>query len=447
MSGLALAHGLVNDPQNRFEVTLYERDTVAFDLERGGYQLRMAAGGVYALKDLTNLQTWRELQRVWGGDSAKAPAMVDPKTYTTKLKLGEVKIYPKSCGIARVDLKKVLIKDLQDRDLIRFSCPLDRYEVVESAQEKGEHEVLLHFKNPDSNPSVRADIVVAADGSNSVVNRQAGINNKCKMNSWTLIQSRGSIDEQTYRKLPASLKSQGSNMFLAGAKYSGFASVYQQSELTSTSEHPAGEYQLFWSALVPKEIGDNMVRTAGDDKMKLIKLLSSHVVDDLHYNPQGLPYIYSCATEHVRTGAVTTSLKPTVDWRGGKAANGRILIIGDAIHPMTPGRGMGANQALMDAGYLCKIIKQTHFSSDTPTDEDMQKLATKLDTEMYDRAFKMVKASEDMISLDLTTTGGLIKLTIGKIVLTTIGLVVSALELSGLRKPGDINFQHPDEAQ
>jgi hypothetical protein len=57
----------------------------------------------------------------------------------------------------------------------------------------------------------------------------------------------------------------------------------------------------------------------------------------------------------------------------------------------------------------------------------------------------MVKASEDMSGLDLTSTGGKIKIAIGKFVLTTIGYVVSALETVGLKQPQEINFVHPQE--
>ncbi|KAH9835507.1 Flavoprotein monooxygenase, partial [Teratosphaeria destructans] len=49
LSGLALAHGLLLDPARRFDVHVYERDTLAFDSERGGYQLRINGDGLRAL--------------------------------------------------------------------------------------------------------------------------------------------------------------------------------------------------------------------------------------------------------------------------------------------------------------------------------------------------------------------------------------------------------------
>jgi 2-polyprenyl-6-methoxyphenol hydroxylase-like FAD-dependent oxidoreductase len=442
MSGLALANGLLNDQSDRFEVNVYERDGKAFDLERGGYQLRMALGGVEALKNVTDLPTWNDLQQAWGGDGAKAPSMVDPKSLKMYLKLSDVKIYPKSRPIARSDLKRVLLQKPSMENVIHFGHCFERYELIPSEDNNGQHQVLIHFKDAASNPPVTADFIVAADGSNSRINQQAGINNKIKLSSWALFQSRGPISQSQFDKLPSSLLSQGSNLYLAGTDYSGFAAVYYDPLMDSDAERT---YQLFWSALVPKEKGESIIERSGNDKMQIVNYLADYVTQDLNFDPLGLPYLFKSATEHLRTGTVTSSYKPTNDWRQGKAANARVIIMGDAMHPMTPGRGMGANQALMDAGNLSNLLKSTTFSSQGPTDEELQRLVKSFDAEMYERAFQMVKASEDMSGLDLSTTKGKVMITIGKIVLFTIGYIVSALEFLGLKQPQEISFVHPHE--
>lgn len=441
MSGLALANGLLKDP-SKFDVTIYERDSVAFDMERGGYQLRMAAGGVEALKTVSDLDTWEKLQRAWGGDSGKAPSMVNPKTMQLVFRLADVKVYPKSIAIARSDLKTVLLDKPQREGIVHFASPFDRYELVASETNPGEHEVIVHFQDAQKNPPVRADVVVAADGSNSRINIQAGINNKKKLGSWTLIQSKGAISAEVYKKLPASLKSEGANMFLAGSHYSGFAAVYKQPKLAGTSN--SDEYSLFWAACVPKVDGDKMLKQAGEDKLYLVDLLAKYVTDMLHYDPSGLPFIFKNATEKVRTGAITSSIKPSTDWRAATAANSRIILMGDAIHPMTPGRGMGANQALMDAGSLVTALQATAFSPEGPTDAELFALTKAFDEEMYSRAFRMVQASEDMNGLNLTSTGGMVKIGIGKVVLGMIGFVVSALELLGVYQWERLNLEHPE---
>ena len=57
------------------------------------------------------------------------------------------------------------------------------------------------------------------------------------------------------------------------------------------------------------------------------------------------------------------------------------------------------------------------------------------DAEMYPRAFKMVKASEDFMGLDLTKTSGQLLMTGVWLVMTVLGWGVSALEAVGLMTP------------
>ncbi|KAK1497077.1 hypothetical protein CTAM01_08089 [Colletotrichum tamarilloi] len=367
ISGLAVANGLLKDPAGRFDVQVFERDTIAFNSERGGYQLRISANGLNALKTVSDLELWSLIREVWAGDQAKAPTIVDPDTFAVRLRLGDLKLYPKSRAIPRKRLRGALLQPLLVQGRVHFDHTFARFELM-----PGERcGVQLHF---DGQASQEADILIASDGSNSQVNRQVGLNNKIKLDSMTLIQSRGIISRSVRDELPESLVESGSVMFLGGKDVAGFASVYDPQKDPSTSGTES--YTLFWSV--------------------------DYFRNDLGYG-KPLELIMRSATEAVRTGLVTSSVKPKTDWRNGIDKNSRVVLLGDAVHPMTPGRGMGANQALTDAANLVELFHQETFEQDVPSDGELAALARTFDAEMYTRAFKMVEASETVTSLDLTT--------------------------------------------
>ncbi|KAF9871029.1 hypothetical protein CkaCkLH20_11446 [Colletotrichum karsti] len=423
ISGLAVANGLLKDPADRFDVQVFERDTIAFNSERGGYQLRISINGLNALKTISDLELWSSIREVWAGDDAAAPTVVDPDTFAVRLRLGDLKLYPKSQAIPRHGLRGALLQPLLAQGRVHFDHTFTRFELMPG--ERGG--VQLHFQGHDSQT---ADILIAADGSGSQINQQVGLQNKIKLQSQTLIQSRGTISRSVRDELPESLVKSGSVMFLGGTDATGFASVYDPKKDPGTGG--AESYTLFWSILVPRKRGDEMVAKAGSNPQKIVPHLVDYLRNDLGYG-EPLALIMQSATDYVRTGLVTSSVKPKTDWRNGIDRNSRVILLGDAVHPMTPGRGMGANQALTDAANLVDLFHHTNFEQAVPSDGELAALVRTFDAEMYTRAFKMVKASEAMTSLDLTTLSGKSMATFVGMAMVVMGWFVSALEIVGLK--------------
>ena len=423
LSGLAVANGLLKDPSGRFDVQVYERDTIAFDSERGGYQVRISSNGLGALKTIADDDLWKSLCEVWEGDDAKAPALVDPSTFNIHLRLADLKLYPKSRPVSRPLLRHVLLRPLLDTKRVHLSHKFEKFTL---GQDGG---VQLHFANQTSQS---ADILVAADGSGSQVNRQVGLNNKTKLKDWILVQSRGIIDKATRDRLPQSLLESGAVMTMGGKGMSGYASLCTASPDPGNNDKE--EYNLFWSAVVPTARGEQLLEKADHDPKKVLPLFADYLRDELAYG-EILPSIVRSATDLPRTGVVSSSVKPTGDWRKSVDKNARIILLGDALHPMTPGRGMGANQALTDAGNLVKLLTAATFEQNVPSDKELAGLVREFDAEMYPRAFKMVKASEDFLDLDLTKTSGRLFLKGVWLVMTVLGWGVSVLEAVGLMTP------------
>ena len=423
LSGLAVANGLLKDPAGRFDVQVYERDTIAFDSERGGYQIRISGNGLAALKTVSDFELWTLISEAWAGDEAAAPAIVDADTFNIRLRLANLKLYPKSRAIPRESLRRSLLQPLLVQERVHFGHRLTRFDLIPD-ESSG---VQLHFKGK---PSQHADILIASDGSGSQVNQQIGLNNKVKLQDLTLIQSRATISESLRDKLPSSLIESGSVMFLGGNEATGFASIYDPKMGIVTGG--TGSFTLFWSLLMPRARGEQILAQAGNDPQKIPPYLVEHIRNNLGYG-DALPLVIESATEYLRTGLVTSSVKPETDWREGIDKNSRVILLGDAVHPMTPGRGMGANQALTDAGNLVTLFNKAVFAQGPPSDGELAALVSTFDAEMYTRAFKMVKASEDMTSLDLTKTRGKVLIAFVGIAMTVAGWITSALEFVGLK--------------
>lgn len=429
ISGLSVANGLLKDPANRYDVQVYERDTIAFDSERGGYQLRISGNGLNALRTISDEDLWDSLCQVWAGDEARAPSLVDPDNFDVHLRLAKLRLYPASRPIPRPGLRRALLQPLLLQERVHLSHQLTRFEYMSDGG------VQLYFKDQ---PSYYADILIAADGSNSQVNRLVGLNNKVKLDNWTLIQARGSIDKSTRDRLPLSVLEAGSVLFLGGRKCTGFASVYNPQ--TDAGGLGTQTYTLFWSCLVPSTEGKRMLKAGNDEADKVLPLLVDYLRNDLGYG-EALPFIMQASPEYFRTGLLTSSIKPTTDWReAASASNARVVLLGDAVHPMTPGRGMGANQALTDAGKLVKALHAANFEKDVPSDSELADLIRAFEKEMYARAFSMVKKSEAMTDLDLTTWSGRALLAVVGVVGTVLGWGVSFLEVLRLKKREKVDF-------
>lgn len=428
ISGLTVANGLLHDIDHRFDVQIYERDTVAFDSERGGYQLRIGTNGLKALKTVSTEELWSALRQTWRGDATRAPALVEPKHFTLCLDLAKYPAYPTSRSVPRVGLRRALLQPLLEQNRVQFSHRVEKFEFVDN----GNGGVVIYFKNGQT---TQADILIAADGSGSKINQQVGLNNKLKLSGWTLIQSRAVVDEATYKSLPKSLLESGSVLFLGGQQATGFASIYDQQQ---DSEH-GKTWNVFWSAIIPKAKGESIIAQANGDNKVVIDLLLDYFRRDLGYGEE-LPTVITSATDYVRTGALTSSRRPTTNWRDGVEGNERVILLGDAVHPMTPGRGMGANQALTDAGNLVLHFKQARFSDGKVASGELATLVKEFEAEMYDRAFDMVKKSEQLTALDLSHVKGRLIISFAGIVLIIVGWGFAVLEAVGLKEKPDEDY-------
>ena len=80
----------------------------------------------------------------------------------------------------------------------------------------------------------------------------------------------------------------------------------------------------------------------------------------------------------------------------GDADQSNVTLIGDAAHPMSPFKGQGANQALLDAVLLARTLYKTFQVPKDGSDEmSIGQSLGDFESEMLSRSAAKVKASAD----------------------------------------------------
>jgi hypothetical protein len=151
-----------------------------------------------------------------------------------------------------------------------------------------------------------------------------GINNTIKLERQG-IQGRGPITEETYGNLPAVLREHGSLLHFGG-EINGFTAVYE----TRRGDSTTGSF-LFWGCTAPADVTQR-ISALPTDEIKHKALLEYLATTPAR--PDILPAIIANGLQNLKVAASTTSTQPG-NWRAGKPALGRIIFIGDSIHPMT----------------------------------------------------------------------------------------------------------------
>ena len=77
---------------------------------------------------------------------------------------------------------------------------------------------------------------------------------------------------------------------------------------------------------------------------------------------------------------------------------GSVTLIGDAAHPMSPFKGQGANQAILDALSLAREIAKSCYPGSQWKDKGLRKsVLTNFEIEMLERSASKVKSSAEAV--------------------------------------------------
>jgi 2-polyprenyl-6-methoxyphenol hydroxylase-like FAD-dependent oxidoreductase len=223
-------------------------------------------------------------------------------------------------SVRRATLHNVLQRALTDRGIgVHDRKRLVRVEETSDA-------VVAHFEDGSS---AAGDVLIGADGARSVVRKHVnpvgpdatyigmvGIGGFTPMDAITGVRPEA-IEALTY--------TMGTNFFGYGGGDRG--TMMWWSNLWRTQEYTSSQL---------RDLDENAI------KRELLDLYG-----DFH---QPIPQLINNSTHTIRQNVYDLLTLPS--WH-----TGRVLLIGDAAHAVSPNSGQGASQALEDAMYLAKLVR------------------------------------------------------------------------------------------
>jgi 2-polyprenyl-6-methoxyphenol hydroxylase-like FAD-dependent oxidoreductase len=346
--GLCLAHGL---RRAGISVAVYERDRTRADGLQG-YRVGIDADGSRALH--TCLPP--ELFATFVATCARAPRYFNVLTeqmaevLSLELPPGTDPINAER-SVSRMTLRQVLLTGLED--VVRFDKTFSHFE------QRPDGTVIAYFED---GASAKGDVLVAADGTNSRVRKQHLPQARLEDSGILAIGGKLPLTPESKALLPPKVF-EGISMVFAPKGYNCILHVMEfkwdqggvkagigGTDADLIARWPGLLYDntrdyVMWgfSAAAARLPTDVMCRR-GDDLVRLVLGMTG----GWHPHLRELFWLTdpsTCFPLNIRTSV------PIAPW-----PSSHVTLLGDAIHTMTPGRGVGANTALRDAALLCRNL-------------------------------------------------------------------------------------------
>lgn len=354
LAGLALAHGLT---AKGFDAQVYERDAYP-GARPQGYRIQLDAPGLDGLQQCLPADLY---------GIALATAGSPPPTATVRnanLEVLSTTRRERAQAFDRSTLRRVLLRGLEEN--VHYGATLIDY------REQGDT-VTARFAD---GRTVVGDVLIGADGVGSAVRRTLLPNAVVEDAGLRLIYGKIPIDAASSQRIPAWIFDNIFNVVTGGP---GMPHLGAGPVLLGRhrSVDPVDDYLAVLVGapvhhpLLPADFG----RLDPPD----LHALAGRLIDD-NWAPALSDMLTLWQTETLIPLRISTAA-PVPPWQPG-----RVTLMGDAIHAMSPALAMGANTALRDAGLL------THALSSSPS--DIVDALSAYHHEMADYAFTQVDASQ-----------------------------------------------------
>lgn len=347
--GLCLAHGL---KKAGIPVAVYERDRTRTD-GLHGYRVGIDPDGSRALHECLP----PDLYDTFFATRARTPKCFNMLTEQLHevLSLEErpnTDPVNSEKSVSRMTLRQVLLTSLED--VVHFDKNFVRYEWNDDGT------VSAFFED---STFATADVLVAADGTNSRVRRQYLPHARLEDSGLIGITAKVALTDETRSLLPPKVL-EGVSLVFAPKGYSCILHVMEfkwdqdggikdgvgGNDAALISRWPGllydntRDYVNWGFAASARRLPADIMEKRGAELVRLVQSMTT----SWHPNLLRLFELAdptTCFPLNIRT-SVPVEAWPTTN----------VTLIGDAIHTMTPGRGVGANTALRDAALLCRTL-------------------------------------------------------------------------------------------
>ena len=325
--GLALAHGL---RANGIAVRVFERDHNLTGRAQG-YRLTINARGARALQSCLPRANFEH----YVAASAKVSTAVSFFDHRLRRLLfveapNTEQTDPHAARpISRGALRQILAEGLEDT--VAYGKTFQSFEKTQGGQ------IAARFEDGSS---AGGDVLVGADGAASRVRRQLLPDAKRVETGLVMVMGKVPLDPLVRREAPSGVF-KGPTLFLGPGGCSMFAGAVEYPP-SQGSDYDREEYVMWGFSAHHDSFG--LASAAGE--VALADARAAVLAPMTDWSPNLRRLVERADTSSLSSFAVKSSV-PVAPW-----ATSRVTLLGDALHNMTPFRGIGANTALRDAVLL-----------------------------------------------------------------------------------------------
>jgi 2-polyprenyl-6-methoxyphenol hydroxylase-like FAD-dependent oxidoreductase len=367
--GLCLAQGLKSDG---IGVEVFERDHTPTD-HQPGYRLSISATGSAALHRCLPPALFAKLAASCA-DPGKGVTFLDHelnRLLAIDFPHADRDSLEAERPVSRVALRRILLEGLGDA--VHFG------KKFESFEDGPRGTVVAHFADGSS---ARGDVLIGADGAGSRLRSQLLPHAQRVETGIIAVGGKVALNPTSRSSVPAAIL-RGPTPILGPHGCFMFASAVQYNEIAEASApYPLGsddrEEYVMWGFSARRAAfaaADLEQHSAEELKRAVLALMQ-------HWHPALRLLVVAAEPPTVSAFAVKTSV-PIPPW---KTRN--VTLLGDALHNMTPFRGIGANTALRDAASLRQALCAVQRG-----EKDLIPALAAYERDMIDYGFDAVRTS------------------------------------------------------